>query len=653
MLSKRVILLLSLQAFLLATLGKLTAQDQDVFRFKGPLTINEFRGEAEYDYSLIEGDTLLTGPFRFQSSNLNALMKASDKSFRFSGNFLSGLSDGQWNFQFGEFKTDSTTKVVDFQYRLNVSGIQNKSSGKITRGKPNGRWAYEVLNVKNSEVRDTLFRSEFDFDGGVPQKNFEIKNKQGTLVGRFLRNGLAHDVWDVYLNDDPDGIEKWHFSNGRLVKISYGTSEKSQIIDVFERPFENSRSVVLDSRYLALLQLLEKRTGDHIGFKATMPKLFKENISHYEELDTFFSALGSPSFMPEFKVAVPLQPLDSLKASQLDSVSRLVTQSAKISESLLKNTQMNILKRSDPEVSYLAAVLQILDSSYLAPLKKLQTYNELEIIGYISDEEITEDLWPNGMPEPKIVVTVNGGDNEVETREYVGPKANSFDFSGNLVSSALKVANYLNLSLNDISEVLEDKLDKQEREQALVLLEEQMVGKADSLIHYIDSIVEHVEPREVKALSLIRKGIERQLNDYSNLEVSQGKSDSARKLVDCFDHFRGLTKSVVDLRTRSPSVEEKFHDRVWNPFTATLMDDVVKKRIINAYLNILQPFVLDQITAEMNCLQVKEVESLLENIHNRVAELRDEDTSKLERKLKRERNPEVILELFNLGTNNE
>ena len=78
------------------------------------------------------------------------------------------------------------------------------------------------------------------------------------------------------------------------------------------------------------------------------------------------------------------------------------------------------------------------------------------------------------------------------------------------------------------------------------------------------------------------------------------------------------------------------------------MEEEVKKKITSAYRNVLIPFLVNEASGELDCVKADNLNQLLTGLHVRMLELREEDTHKLERKLRKEKDPHTILQLFNL-----
>ena len=148
----------------------------------------------------------------------------------------------------------------------------------------------------------------------------------------------------------------------------------------------------------------------------------------------------------------------------------------------------------------------------------------------------------------------------------------------------------------------------------------------------------------------IAKQAESLLADYSKMTEIDEKVTKARALVHCFDDFNELAKSVIKQQSRDLEIKEKYTDAIWNPFMANLMDEAVKKRITSAYFERLVPHLMLTISSNLNCTNASELHVLLDDSYKRLLILRNEETRKLERKLKREEDPSVILELLGVTT---
>ncbi|MEX0315491.1 MAG: hypothetical protein AB3N18_15040 [Allomuricauda sp.] len=616
---------------------------QEKQSFQGSLTVGRFEGLAEYTYFLQGADTILDGDFNMRRSNLNALLKNTDDFFSFKGSFQDGYPEGNWTFQFGTFKSGSETEVVGYQYRVRVNGTQTETQGNMVQGKPDGVWTYEIKEIEDSEVKQTLFASTLEFDNGVPQKSFKIESEHNSMVGRFLRNGLAHDVWTLYSDEDSNISESWYFNEGFLEKMEYGLADGSIVTKSLESTSSQTKVIDLDDRFFSLLQINQQELDMTIAEKKGIQQLLLANMEHYKELDALLSALGKSEFKPGFKVKVAYYPLDSLENAQLNSISARYAQAKEISHSLLENTQLNILRRSDNEAQFLYEVVSKISETFLNAIGELIGYQNQGVLEFMSREQLFNNTLPEGFPSKTILVSVGERD---ET--YVGPKADEFDFSENDMTSLHQLAEYAALSLESIAVRLNQKLLKDSKQQEFIALEEQLIAHSNHIGQVVDSVKQALSKSEKAALQSIQDLAERQLEQYATMENEKGKVEFGNRVMNCLKQLDGLAKTVSLQPERWNTVEEKYRDDVWNPFMATIMNEEVKKRITNAYGNVLVPYLLDEVTLKLSCDNAKELQQLFDGSYERMLQMRDENTSKLERKLKKAQDPKTVLQLFNL-----
>lgn len=616
------------------------AQEQQ--KFKGPLKIGRFEGQADYTYILKDADTILHGHFGMHRSNLNALLKNTDDFFAFKGNFQNGYPEGKWTFQFGEFRSDSETEVVGYQYRVKVSGTQTETQGNIAQGKPDGVWTYIIKEIESSEVKKTVFASTLEFEKGIPQKSFKIESEHNSVVGRFLRNGLAHDVWTLYSDEDPNTSESWYFNEGVLEKMEYSLTDGKVVIKHFDSTVVQTKIIGLDERFLGLLQI-NQQGEETYNIKKGIRELLLANMEHYKELDAFLSVLGKSEFKPGFKVKVAYFPLDSIENRYMTAIDTQYVRSKKTSQSLLESTQLNILRRSDDEAQFLYGAISKISKDFLDPVGKIIEYQKQGTFEFVPRQQLFKKLWPDGMPSKTILV--NG---EERDSIYLGPRADEFNFSDNTISDLHQLTEYVALSIDSIAEKLDEKLLKESKRQEFIALEEQMIAHSNHIGQVADTVKQKLSKLERAALQSIQDLAEAQLEQYAAMKNERTKIDFGNKVMKCLKQLDDLTNTISQQPERWKTIEKKYQDDVWNPFMATIMNEEVKKRIINAYRNVLVPYLLDEVSTNLSCENAEALKDQFEGSYERMLQMRDENTSKLERKLKKEQDPKIVLQLFNL-----
>ncbi len=611
--------------------------------YQGTYRVGNLSGEADFEYLLSGSDTILDGGFSLKSSSLEALLKENDSSFSILGNFTDGVPQGKWLFQFGEFQTDSTSQVVGYQYRVNVNGNQEEIEGSLENGRPQGIWKINAKRIEDSQIADTLFHSEILFEEGVPQQSFRIATSESTLVGRFLRNGLAHDSWSLFSNDE-DGTENWVFDEGRLTRIE--REDEGEVIssEIFPNSFSASKTIRMDASFSTLVSLYRSKMSGTWDTSKGIIGLLLQNGQYYAKIDTLLGMFGNTGFLPEFNAVVPFHPLNETEKQQLDSILVLTKESKQITASLLASTQLNLLKRSDEDADYLHKVLARIQQEYEMPLLQLVHFNELDIVDCLNRKKLVETLFPAGTPSISIKVTPDDGEAPV----FLGPDHGQFNFSGQDLESIHQIASYMRKSVEQVANQLNGKLAFDKKQQEFVDLEETLIAKANRLNQYPDSVLANLTRAQSRALKHLRRTSEQLLASYSKMEVNQEKLRRAHILISCLEDLDSLSGQILLLPRNAVEIEEKYKDAVFNPFTATIMEEAVKRRITTAYKTVLLPYLLDAVEAQVNCDNAGEMTSLFRDLHLRMLALREEDTKKLERKLRKVQDPMTVLALFDL-----
>ncbi len=619
----------------------LVAQENQ--RYTGNHKIGSYYGKADYQYFISEQDTILDGPFKLQRSNLEALLEKEDASFLFQGSFKKGIADGLWKFQFGEFKSDSKTEVVDYEYRVRVTGIQDEGIGSIVDGKPNGSWKYEVNQIVDSKLDKALFKSNITFENGVPQRNFQMENEKAVLVGRFLRNGLAHDEWSSYDLEAIENTESWFFEEGLLKKIQIVEEGRTKNITVFTGHEDSFEIINIDKSYFRIIQSFLATQGISFSLNKGLPNLISTNENYYNKIDTLLNLVGSAEFKAQFKVQVPYFAIDSLESSEIRQITADYSEAILKAERLLNNSQLNILKRSDTDALFYYKSLENITENFLTPLKPFVELGNNNTLQFLNRSELIKQLWKNGKPSKEITVTL---DSLTKAKSFVLNNADEFNFDGNSINSVSEVVRYAKNSITEIQNKLSAQLTSEERAQALILLEEDLIKQNESLGKLIANTKDSLNPKEQNALKNIEQLAENSLGKYATSNNPQSKLEYGQSIASCFDKLLTLTNKISDLPQQKRIINSLYQDAIWNPFMATVMDEEVKKRITTAYFKNLLPFFMQQLNDKVTCETVEVVLSQLNEVHLQMEQLRTVDTKKLERKLRKEEDPKEIMKLF-------
>lgn len=634
--------------FLLISLPVLA---QSALEYNGPYTVAGYSGNASFSFNIVDGDTLLNGAFKMQHSNLNNLISNTDKPFSITGSFTSSVPNGAWYFKFGNYTVAQIegNNVAENYYNVKVDGSSHEAYGSLKGGKPNGKWVQQIHNIKGSESVGIRFYSAIEFDNGIPQKSFRVENESTALLGRFLRDGLAHDVWEMYSKESPDDAEKWYFKEGELSRIVLEAGDSGKVVSVYDFPNEQVKVVNLDKRYLQIVNLHQQLMSEsNVDLEDGVIKLLHENASHYSRIDNILSKMGEVNFMPQFKVKVAYNPLKNNEIDTLNLISILFNEAEKSTRNLLGSTQLNLLKLADDKVLFQLAVLDHINQFKLPAIEKVVTAYNQQVLEHVKRENMLKKLCINECLDKEIIAKYQLGDSTY-TKQFVGPNPNQYNFDQSGVNGFYQFTQYVAACIASIQNDLNKKLNNQAIEQELAEIEELLFVDVTRLNTQIDSLRVNATGEVDKALETIKNSAKKELSEYSSFEDISAKPDKAVELNDCIKTMIELSEQVSKIPSQKEEIKEVYKDDVWNPFTSTVMTEEVKKRITDAYNNVLIPYLVDGVNNNLSCTNAASINTLFLEVYQRMLELREEDTEKLEKKLKKEDDPIAILELFNIN----
>ena len=617
------------------------AQDTapDTLTYSGPYPLAGLDAEASFRYLLDGQDTLLTDTFRLRAADPAALLAGGDSYLSATGTFASDVATGPWQFEFGEYSLGRGAEVADYHYRLNVSGTHRTASGLLREGRLDGEWTQQTQVVEDSQPTAVAFASTITFADGVPQQSFELKGERATLLGRFRRDGLAHDDWTLYA--DLETQQTWVFREGRLDEVVYHREGSKDTVDVLASSIDPTTVINLDGRYLRLIALWQQLHDRDAAF-TTGPagRLLLTNGRQYARVNEVLGAITTDTTATvRFGVQVPFLPLRPTEVAQLDSITTYLRTFDTIARTLTNNSAFTILETADPEVAYLRATLETLSQDYLAEVRELDRAYAEGVLGFVPRQRYYAQLWPEGSVAPTIVPT--SADSSRTLPPFTGPGARSFD-AGDGLPAILALTQYALGSADSIRAALYGKLDTRERRQVITALDDQLMydfGLLDSLIQAQD--------KEVAAdygLDQIRSTARRALQQYAEDDDLTRKQDRAQELTRCIEDLDALTLTLTKLPERSAAIVDLYTDEVWNNFTATVMEERMQRRVIDAYEEVL-PYLRQQVDG-LDCNRAGSLNAQFNLLHERMRELRGTDTDELEDRLKRTDDPRQLLSLL-------
>lgn len=586
--------------------------------YRGAYRLLDFNGTAEYAYRTRGRDTLREGPFRMQASNLDSLLAGKTGYFSAAGTYDDDRPAGDWQLAFGEYRISGSAEVVDYQYRLDVDGTLQEASGAVERGRPTGEWINLIRKIEDSAPTEQVFRSAFTFAEGTAEQSFRLEAENASLLGRFKRDGLAHDAWTVYA--DLAEAESWAFTDGWLEKVTVATEDGPRAVEVLGPPTGRTTRINLDARYLAFLRAWQEMNGRPAAFvDGPGGNLLGVNAGHYREIGEVMAALGAENFTPEFGVVVPHHPLAAAERRQLDSVQLALARIDTLSGALVNNFFSPVAEQTDPEVAALRAELRYATDTLLAPVRRLESAYAGGLLSHLPRDRYLAALWEDAA----VPASVDPADGLAAVEQLTG---------------------YARTRVDSVRARISERLYTRERRNVLTALEDQLMYD----VNLLDSLVNarRADVSEEYGLDNVRQTAARALQDYGELDDFVARQDRAEELIGCVRELDALAITAAELPAREREIKDLYTDEVWNNFTATVMEDRVKRRLINAYEDDIVPYLKERLSAPLACPDVRQLNTQINDLHQRMRELRTADTDDLEDEIRDTDDPRAMIQLI-------
>ncbi|MCC4212044.1 hypothetical protein [Leeuwenhoekiella parthenopeia] len=608
--------------------------------YEGDYEISDFSGTATYTYTLKKGDTLKTGPFLFQHTSQDNI-----DPIEIKGSFEKDIPVGLWEYSSGNYVPQKEKEFVDFSYVTKLDGLKKAISGNYLEGKPDSTWTIQLDSIRNSKLSSNQFKSEITYKEGIPQLSFTIETTENLLAGRLLRNGYAHDTWTLFTKDGINELENWVFDNGVLKEVHIRINDSLEKTISFNLDgIEDVEVIDLDENYLTIMEFgLQNRDTTHV-FDHGLSSLLKENAAYQHQVEYMMSDLGASVKLAGMKVEVPKYELSREEERNLDAIADHYQKSQSIANTVLTDTRLVLKKLTDQKVALFYNSAEDIQVRYLEKLGKLLEYRKDQVISFIKRDDLIKGLWPSGLP-PRVVMSQDTSGREITypiqtdlTYKTITDNLQDVEDMAHFTEALLtEIQDDLGLSSNDLTP--QKNADTKEDE---------LVKQATQLKTYIDSIAKPQRDDIKKTVLALKENTDKQLQQYAVIaqDSVETKNRTAQELNVCFAEKRELVDLLIQIPEDQQRLKEAYTEEVYVIFTATTMEEQVKKHIINSYDEQILPELLKQLREGLPCTGIQAWMTTYRNIQDRLFKLRNEDTGRLERKLKREDNPQEVLRLL-------
>lgn len=639
---------------------------QEIKTFDGSISLGEnIIGKTVYQYYVTQRDTIKHKDYYFQSTTPDSASKEKLHGIRFSGAYNKGVKNGKWIYSYKELKPTGNSFINGYETAQNTNGKEYVVSADFNNGKAHGKWVTTRQEIAYSKPKDTSLLVTANFQEGKMTGVIEADSPDLSFRGSIGPKGIVNGNWLFVhtLNNTTKTKINEHriYENGILKKHYLEVGGKSLVLSHFgfdtteDAEGEMWEEVPLDSPYFKIIYYTSFGTESSGTMKISSDSaryyLNKTNeflstavfsFSTHKSRDIWKLTSGSnPLEFPTFRVRK--FPYSEAEKKQLAEANILLTKTNKIIRDFFDDPQVEISRFAYLDLAFYYQIMHV----YRVNEKKLTEVIHLfsdPAFEYIDRGEIFEHMAPQ-LSYPDSVAF-----------EFKDKKINRFfsfpqpieKSNGNL-SLVYEQLKKIYEDLDEIQRKVNPVLEKHKKQGKLSEKEEFAVKKKDSVVAFYNNTLyrKDFNPYHEKIASKIIDFTQHEFKKYAALPLEE-KIERIDSLLACYDAVLYLYKKQAQLPRMLSRIDELYTRTVWNPFTFTDMDEIVKERVYNAYKNILFEHLLAEIEKSISCESIVNKANNFSVLYNKMLDLRDRDTQEIEKKLKRTTNVNTIIEVFEI-----
>lgn len=610
-------------------------------------------GEAVYQYYINNQDTVFNGSYAFNSTK-NIKGKEQVVSYNYEGNYAENQKTGKWVFSRKELTPQNKFKEKDYKTTFLTSGKEFKINANFKEGLADGDWQVVYQKFKSSQPTDTLYSINTKFKDAVMIDRLIAKSSRVNISGEFTDEGLLNGDWEIIHQIDNEKIieirtfEKGVFKSHYFLKNNQKYPIQHIGLDTTRVDDENWVDIKIRDQYFQIIELT------NFGVESNETASFaKKLLATSQETNQFLkNALLSFGYFNDFEVWNSLRgnqaivygkfkvrkfPYSEKEKQQLDDIVSKTEAVDEILDQFFSNSQIEIGKLSFENLSLYESILK----QYQKAHPKLNQF-VAKISQPAFEYVIREEVFPNLNLEIDFTPQISYSyQEEAKTKEHSFPKVpNNKEYS---IKAIYNFVEQLHKDVTEIEANVKQIVEDLSKQQALSEEEEELVAKKAELEALFNNETkdEDFNTYHENLATGVLEFADETFENYVKLPVDQ-KKDEIQTTLTCFDNLINAYTEIGDLPRKLQRIDDVYTRTSFNPYLMVDMSERIKERIYTAFEDYLFPSLMEEIKQQINCDEFLQKIQNLENIYNRMIRLSDQDTSALEKELRREKDVNEI-----------
>ncbi|WP_228779965.1 hypothetical protein [Aquiflexum lacus] len=615
--------------------------------YKGKYIFNGIDGEGEFTYKLgANNRAILDGEFEFESKRIDSLDKRKLYKLNVTGNYSDNKKTGQWNY-IDENHLIYLNDVMEFVPDISLESTRKEIKANYKEGVPHGSLEFkenvfidENLRIQARSYNLSFFegnlQGEFRFEKLHQGNILKIKGdatEKGVMTGNwefeYLENGILIKETRRYEDGFLIGLNKIEKDSGTTIQevIYYNTINKLKAIDEEEdvpyRISDNYFELTFNDGFRNLSNEFSGQTNGN--------QLLGEFLLKILTYDTLYvnaqnELIAYPLHTKRFRYD-----LSDEDKSNIDSLEREFN---KLENDVTVLASRNALAINRNRKDSLAFAYEFFQFNQ----EKIMDFRD--VVDIFSSDDIYYIDQSNFFREGFDFLTskdVIRYEFEEKTYEKV-IEYNSLDNNSKKLIELFRVyINEIQQKVNEVGGYVLGELNQIKQSEDLETIEDEILQAKNQL----DSLYSNFESESISVNSVafqIRQNIlNNQFNDlneeYSSLENYEERFKKGLEIMVLLETTETVFQSLPKLSVAWEGIVELYTDVTLDPFTFNPSFKVLRKRrIVEAGEKVFYSY-LEDIKNESSYNNLKDHFLDIDNLLFRMEELREGNTSRLERRL--------------------
>jgi hypothetical protein len=633
---------------------------QELKTYQGEYNFGGVAGEAKFNYQLSPAnESILQGEFKFESSSKGTIAPSTFERREAVGRFQQNKKEGIWRY-LNETHQVTIDDVVDFKVLSRLQSDQIKISANYKSGIPEGKWsieenAYEGERIKRMSQSDAITFKNGDFIGDLQYKTF-IANQTQFLKGNLLEGGILHGEFAlVYESDGKLVSEIRNFEKGFLLGIVRRDLNSGQVIEevIFYNTIRKLNEIeagtnkgyrIADENFglnyadgfLSKVSFSEAQVPGNKFIQGFLAKLLQYEG---EFLDDEGKLISSPLHTKRF-----VYELSRADQKAIEEIPLLYNEMFKRTGDFLNESTLKVHRQKSDSIALAYRFLEVQNDKFLE-LAELIGEMESKRIQFLDIREIINNNFSwLGQPDSIAVKW-----NERELFEAVVYSPISFE-----TRSYQAIQNYLNeVNAELISRFdLIDKTLKLERDDREIQnLSARLEVKTENLSREFTGD-EFEDPRTSILVRRVFESLNANQIEKLKQEFSVEKDFSVKKqqgefILEIMDEMSAKKSLLAKIWPDYDQMDLVYQEEIFNPFTYTRYNQRVKQRLFESYEDLFESYI-KELGEISDIARLKLLINKTQKLNQKLIELRNPDTRKLEQKLNKEKSLIKIESLLGL-----